>query len=377
VTSERAVAESQGKRPVQTPQGEARQPQRATETAEATPGRIAQATDRDELLRIADAVPARRGDVEARLGALGYVRVVKRDAVVWLRPGHESFRECDDCPEMVALPAATFSMGSPSTEPGRGDDEDDTPGPGGNPVTVNFARPFAIGRHEVTRGQFATFARATGYQMEPGCYARELRRQLRPELSWTRPGFEQGDSHPVTCVSWWDALQYLQWLSATTGASYRLPTEVEWEYAARGGSSARFAFGDNELDMCGYANGADLTSREADPDWIVAPCRDGYRFTAPVGSFKPNAFGLFDMHGNVWEWVEDCRSDSLRPSSKPDAAGDIGASRACPLETLRMLRGGSWSDPPRRLRSAARIAGPADARDHIVGFRVVREFEQQ
>ena len=376
-TPERAAVESQAKRPAQAPgpQLEAgRQLQRTEETAQAILRRIAQATDRNELRRIAEAAPAHRGAVEARLAALGYLRLVKRDAVVWLRPD-ESFRECDDCPDMVVLPAATFLMGSPSSEPGRGDDEDDSPGPGGNPVPVTIARPFAIGKYEVTRGQFAAFVQATSYRVDPGCYARERRRQLRPELSWTTPGFEQDDKHPVTCVSWQDAVAYVRWLSATTGAGYRLLTEAEWEYAARGGSTARFAFGDNELESCRYGNGADLTSREADPDWIVAPCRDGFRYTAPVGSFLPNAFGLHDMHGNLWEWVEDCRSDSLQHLSSPAASGGAGASRSCASDTPRILRGGSWSDPPGRLRSAARVAGPPDARDHIVGLRVARSLE--
>jgi formylglycine-generating enzyme required for sulfatase activity/serine/threonine protein kinase len=356
----------------------AKEEPRPQDAAKSIPQRIAETTDRNELLLIAEAAPAHRGDVEARLIALGYLRLVKRDAVVWLRPGRdESFSECDDCPEMVALPAATFLMGSPSTEAGRQDDEDDTPGPGGNPVSVTIARPFAIGQYEVTRGQFAAFVKATGYRLDLGCYAREGGRQLRPELSWAAPGFEQDDRHPVTCVSWRDAVAYVHWLSATTGASYRLLTEAEWEYAARGGSTARFAFGDEDIEICKYGNGADLTSREADPDWIVALCRDGLRFTAPVGSFIPNGFGLYDMHGNLWEWVEDCESNSLRHLSSLEASGVTGASRSCSSNMGRILRGGSWSDPPQRLRSAARIAGPPDARDHIVGFRVARTLERR
>jgi formylglycine-generating enzyme required for sulfatase activity len=258
-------------------------------------------------------------------------------------------------------------MGSPSSEPGRQDDEDDTPGPGGNPVSIAIARPFAIGKYEVTRGQFAAFVKATGYQAEAGCHTREGRRQLRPELSWRAPGFAQDDRHPATCVSWRDAVAYVNWLGTATGAEYRLPTEAEWEYAARGGATARYSFGDNEIDLCKYGNGADLTSRETDPDWVVAPCRDEFRFTAPVGSFLPNGFGLHDMHGNVWEWVEDCQSNSLKHLSGP-----LGARPSCILDTPRVLRGGSWGDPPQRLRSAARIAGPPDARDTIVGFRVAR-----
>ena len=118
-------------------------------------------------------------------------------------------------------------------------------------------------------------------------------------------------------------------------------------------------------------HGADLTSREADPDWRAALCRDGFRFTAPVGSFRSNAFGLYDMHGNVWEWVADCQSISLAHVSKPETS----PIPACVSDTPRILRGGSWSDPPQRLRSAARVAGPPDARDSIVGFRVARTLQ--
>ena len=377
-TADRAASPAKGEpaQPPAAPQPEPdRELQRAAAAAQAALQRIAQATDRNELLLIAEAEPAHRGEVEARLTALGYLRLVKRDAVLWLRPGRdESFSECEDCPEMVGLPAGTFLMGSPSSEPGRQDDEDDTPGPGGKPVSIAIARPFAIGKYEVTRGQFAAFVKATGYQAEPGCYAREGRRQLRPELSWRAPGFDQDDSHPATCVSWRDAVAYVNWLSAATGASYRLPTEAEWEYAARGVSTAPYSFGDKETDLCKYGNGADLTSRETDPDWVVALCRDGFRFTAPVGSFMPNGFGLYDMHGNVWEWVEDCQSDSLRHLSGLKVAGGEGASLPCSADTPRVLRGGSWSDPPQRLRSAARVAGPPDARDYIVGFRVARNL---
>jgi formylglycine-generating enzyme required for sulfatase activity len=202
---------------------------------------------------------------------------------------------------------------------------------------------------------------------------REGGRQLRPQLSWSAPGFAQNENHPVACVSWEDADSYAQWLGTKTGNTYRLLTEAEWEYAARGGSAARFSFGDEAAGICEYGNGADQTAGIAFPDWTVAPCRDGFPYTAPAGTFKPNPFGLYDMHGNLWEWVADCQSDSLRHLSSPDAAG--GARPACTADTPRVLRGGSWSDPPERLRSAARIAGPPTTHDQIVGFRIGRSLE--
>jgi formylglycine-generating enzyme required for sulfatase activity len=336
--------------------------------------RIGSETDRGELLRIAEAAPAYRDAVEERLLALGFLRLKSYDQTLWVRPGDgESFRECAGCPDMIALPAGSFRMGSPSTEAGRQEDEDDTAGPGGQPVTVTIMRPFAIGRYEVTRAQFAAFIEETGYKVAGGCYVREGGRQLRPQLSWSAPGFAQNENHPVACVSWEDADSYAQWLGTKTGNTYRLLTEAEWEYAARGGSAARFSFGDEAAGICEYGNGADQTAGIAFPDWTVAPCRDGFPYTAPAGTFKPNPFGLYDMHGNLWEWVADCQSDSLRHLSSPDAAG--GARPACTADTPRVLRGGSWSDPPERLRSAARIAGPPTTHDQIVGFRIGRSLE--
>jgi len=148
-------------------------------------------------------------------------------------------------------------------------------------------------------------------------------------------------------------------LSKITGKPYRLLSEAEWEYAARAGATTRYSFGDDDAELEQYA-------------WYDGNANNR---SHPVGEKTPNAFGIFDMHGNVWEWVEDCQSDSLEHLSKPAAAGGAAASRSCASDTPRVLRGGSWSDPPQRLRSAARIAGPPDARDYIVGFRVARTLE--
>jgi formylglycine-generating enzyme required for sulfatase activity len=245
---------------------------------------------------------------------------------------------------MVLLPAGRFRMG---------------PEDGEAPVDVVVARPFALARHEVTRGEFAAFVAATGHRADGGCYERRGVRALNPALSWRDPGFAQDDTHPVTCVSHADALAYLAWLSMRTGQAYRLPSEAEWEFAAwaAGAAQTRFTFGDAAGDLCGHANGADLAAKEENPGWETADCRDGFTHTAPVGTFKPNGAGIHDMHGNVWEWVADC-----------------AAHLACAGPDARVLRGGSWSDPPRRLRSAARIAAPATTRDQIAGFRVARSI---
>jgi formylglycine-generating enzyme required for sulfatase activity len=164
-------------------------------------------------------------------------------------------------------------------------------------------------------------------------------------------------------VSWDDITKdYLPWLVRKTGKSYRLLTEAEWEYAARAGSITRFYFGSNEKDLCDYANVADRIGKEIYADWIIADCRDGYVNTAPVGSFKPNAFGLYDMHGNVLEWVQDCWSGA--PSDGAAwVKGECGT---------RVLRGGSWAREPRYQRLTTRNKYQTGTRSFSIGFRVAR-----
>ncbi len=338
--------------------------------------RIASLSDRAELLRIAQAAPALQEAVEARLRALGLVRVAGREQVYWLQPGGgERFRECSDCPEMVLVPAGSFRMGSPATEADRLEDEDDRPGPGGAPVAVAIPAPFAMARTEVTVGEFAAFVRATGRDMGGGCFARIAGRRLTPEFSWSDPGFAQTDRHPVACVSYEDAVAYAAWLSERTGGLYRLPSEPEWEYAARAGAEGRFAHGESDAELCRYANVADATAAQAFAGWVAAPCEDGATTTAPVASYQPNRFGLHDMHGNLWEWVADCQSDSLRHFLPPEQAGGARPDGLCQAGAPRIIRGGSWSDPPARARSAARLSGPPATRDRIVGFRLARTLD--
>ena len=247
----------------------------------------------------------------------------------------DEFRDCPSCPELVAIPAGTFRMGS-----GPEDDE-----------ALDRERPrhrvrvgrFALGRYEVTRREYRAFAEATG-----------------ADDSWRDPGFAQGDRHPVVNVSWRDAQAYVQWLSRETGERYRLPSEAEWEYAARGGTTTHRHWGDSSSSQCGYANGT------------VASCDDGAARTAPVGSYAPNAFGLSDVLGNVWEWTDDCWHENYAGEPPDDGrawtrAGDCGR---------RVLRGGSWYNLPRSLRSAARPWNLAGTRDAFTGFRVARTLDR-
>ena len=281
-----------------------------------------------------------------------------QDALSQTREVGEVFRDCAHCPEMIVVPSADFMMGSPSSEEGRDDDE-------GPQHRVTIGSSFAVGVHEVTRGEFGRFVSSTGRSMGDSCLTwKDGRWKARSGLGWRSPGFSQGDSHPVVCVSWEDARAYVRWLSGETGASYRLLSESEWEYVARAGTQTRYWWGDSSSSQCRYANGADASSGL---DWGV-DCDDGYSRTSPVGSFGRNSFGLHDVHENVWEWVEDCWNDSYAGAPGDGSAWESGD---C---SRRVLRGGSWNDYPRVLRAAVRLRLDTGNRVDDAGFRVARTF---
>jgi formylglycine-generating enzyme required for sulfatase activity len=277
----------------------------------------------------------------------------------------DSFKQCTVCPEMVMVPAGTFSMGSPKNEKGRDDNESPQ-------HKVTIAGAFAAGKFEVTVDQFAAFAEETKYDMGSVCDVwQDGKWSDQPGRSWRDPGFPQTGSHPVACVSWDDAKAYLEWLSRKAGKTFRLPTEAEWEYLARAGAAARFHFGANDKDYCRYGNGADQSARSAVPGakaWKVLACSDGQPYTAPVGSFAANAFGLHDTHGNVFEWTEDCWHGNY---SGAPADGSAWVTGKC--ET-RVLRGGAWGYPPDYLRTAVRGQIAAAHRYVNAGLRVVRSI---
>jgi formylglycine-generating enzyme required for sulfatase activity len=239
---------------------------------------------------------------------------------------------------------------------------------------VKVARAFAVGKFDVTRDEFAAFVKDTGYDAGSKCYSLININLLDDGHSWRDPGFPQTGSHPAVCVNWADAQAYVKWLSAKTGAAYRLLSEAEWEYAARGrtepGNYPRYFFGDSEGDFCKYGNGADQTAKAQVPaasGWTVAPCSDGYAYTSPAGAFKPNAFGLYDMHGNVWQWVQDCYDKN----AYSHASGDVSPSESAECGQ-RVIRGGSWYYDPRVLRAAVRVNDVPSDRDYDLGFRVAR-----
>lgn len=252
--------------------------------------------------------------------------------------GDQSFRDCPNCPLMVTVPAGEFMMGSPETEPRRSPDE-------GPRHKVTIAQPFAIGRYEVTFAEWDACVAKGGCSHKPS------------DEGWGR------GKVPVVNISWDDAQQYVKWLSASTGKAYRLPTEAEWEYAARAST-------DTAAPAQPFSTGATIGYKQAnfDANFVYGPGRIGvYRQKPePVGSLPRNAFGLHDMHGNVWEWVEDC----YRPDYQ--AAPVDGSAVAVPDCRLRVLRGGAWNYYPWTLRSAYRYATPGDVRLNNAGLRVVR-----
>lgn len=278
----------------------------------------------------------------------------------------QRFRDCEDndCPWLVEVPASHFRMGSPLDELGRSSDESPQ-----HPVTISYR--LAAMETEVTRAQFAAFAEDTHHETQGGCWVwNGTKVEQDPARDWRQPGFEQTDQDPVVCVSWEDAQAFARWLSKLTDQAYRLPSEAEWEYMARAGHRDGYGFeGDSATLLCDYANGGDHSIRERVPDWKIptAECNDKHPYTAPAKSYKPNSVGLFDMQGNVWEWVQDCWHPDYR-----DAPADGSAWLHGCADERRIVRGGSWFDSPSFLRAASRNRAPATVRGQLVGFRLVR-----
>ena len=284
-----------------------------------------------------------------------------------MEPGRR-FRDCEGswCPELVVVRAGSYMMGSPSSESGRNDDE-------GPRHRVRIAKSFAVGVMEVTRGEFGRFVRETGHSTGNACVTYEGGEwEERSGRSWRNPGFNQADGHPVVCVSWEDAQVYVRWLSRETGEAYRLLSESEWEYVARGGTETSRYWGDGESGQCAHANGVDraLKRRYGDWKWTIATCNDGQVHTAPVGSYRANGYGLHDVMGNVWEWVEDCWHESYAGAPADGGAWTVGGD--C---ERRVLRGGSWYSAPLHLRSAYRFGYSDGFRYFIAGFRVARTLD--
>ena len=252
---------------------------------------------------------------------------------------------------MVIVPPGRFTMGS-------ADGEKHSRRAEGPPTEIAIARSFALARHEVTRSEWRTFVEQTGHEAV-GC-------GFGTTGDWQKPGFEQDDDHPAVCISYTDALAYIAWLNEKSGGGYRLPSESEWEYAARAGTSTRFPHGDDPeyAEICDHAN---IAGKESDFGRRTSKCADDFVHTAPVFRAEPNAFGMRHMIGNALEWVQDCW--------KPDYEGlpRDGRSRADDVSCKkRVLRGAAWRHRSRDARVARRFNIWVGDRFNYIGFRVAK-----
>ncbi|MEN9434794.1 MAG: hypothetical protein RLZZ422_2383 [Pseudomonadota bacterium] len=261
-----------------------------------------------------------------------------------------------DLPSMLTIPSGSYRMGCSAGW------DDDLGGCRDNEFPAHSVTlpSFELSKYEVTVGQFKRFVAETQYkttaeQTGEGCTVTDPKLAgkwvLHPASNWRSPGFAQTDVHPVVCISWQDTQQYIQWLNKTTSQAYRLPTEEEWEYAARGGKVTAFAWGSQpSRNFANYQGQGEL---------------DQWQYTAPVGQFSSNAYGLHDMAGNVWEWVDNCwRANYLvQTMDKSECEGH-----------LRTRRGGAWDNQPPNMRPAYRSSGNELERSFLYGFRVARSL---
>ena len=264
-----------------------------------------------------------------------------------------------ESPVMTIIPAGEYTIGSPPTEENHQESEAQ--------LRIAIHYPLAVGKYDVTRGEFAAFVAATGYDAkgDKGCYIYTNGKFLRnPDADWRLPGFDQSDDDPVVCINYYDAVTYASWLTQKTGYTYRLPSEAEWEYAVRGGTTTMYYWGD------------DIGSGHANCDGCGGPATPGKPSSG--GTYPPNGFGLYDVVGNVWKWVADCWNSTYVGAPTDGPAWETGN---C---TLRGRRGGSWFNvaharpgdvrAPFRLRSAARFGSIPEIRYSSFGFRVVRDL---
>ena len=296
------------------------------------------------------------------------------------------FKDCDQCSEMVVLPAGQFMMGATDDDTKGGDEQDKLISQESEtPRHLVHVKSFALAKFDVTREQFALFAMFTRFESK-GCqiYANTPPDYIKifgkknwfspAYANWERPGFNQTELDPVVCVSWNDAQQYIAWLNSTvgkeTGHHYRLPTEAEWEYAARAGTDTpNYWGGVGSPSQCKYANAKDLSAKDINPEYPYANCDDGYRNTSPVGSFLPNAWGLYDMLGDVEQWTQDCWHENYADSL---ATGPALGPGNCSNRELR--GGGGWIGPPFGTRTSLREIAVPDYRKSQIGFRLAADI---
>ena len=318
------------------------------------------------------------------LALAGYVQAVGADATqLTSQPAKEIALDLGAkvSLRLLLIPAGKFIMGSPESEEARHKDE--------VRHEVTISKPFYMGISHVTVSQFAAFVKDSGYitdaEKEGWSESIEIKNgklltgkstngkfiaKKAEDASWRDPGFEQKGDHPVVQVSWNDAKAFCAWLSKRSGKTVQLPTEAQWEYACRAGTTTAFPWGDNPDDGKGWANGADQSLKKMLPDTDSGvTCfnwDDGFVFTSPVGSFKANAFGLYDMIGNAAHWCQDRYGEYATVATTDPTGTDAGMAR--------VVRGGSWNNyGPRNCRSATRYRFNPKYRNERYGFRIVLE----
>lgn len=286
-----------------------------------------------------------------------------------------SARDCGVCPDLALIPPGQFRLGSPPDALELDAATGESPA-----VAMSFTRPFMMARREVTVAEFRRFVEATGAEPAPGCRVWQGGQWVEErDRSWRDPGFAlpPREDEPVVCVNWDDVRAYAEWLSRESGQRYRLPSEAEWEYAARGGTSFPRYWGeqDSREDValslaCDHANVYDASAVDALAlPWPNARCSDRAPLLAPVAQYRPNAFGIHDIIGNAREWVMDCYTASYL--GRPDDARAWIWQGGC---ERRGVRGGSWASRPRDARAPARGAERPGQRQSDLGFRVARDY---
>ena len=280
--------------------------------------------------------------------------------------GAELTRDCEHCPALVVIPAGDYVMGAPEAE-----SRDRSFGWGGPELAVNIASAFAMGVSAVTRREWAAFIDATGHQMKPCVSIWQHLVGADATPTWRDPLFPDGsvqtDDHPVVCVGWHDANAYVEWLSTQNGGAreYHLPSEAQWEYAARAGSTGPRPWSLEEA--CEHANVGDRRYHEGTGRAEFIDCDDGHSFSSPVDTFAPNAFGLRDVLGNVWEWTADCWHPdlSLNPADGAPVTAALGGDCA-----RRSMRGAGFPSGEWYVRFTSRGGDPVETRYPVIGFRV-------
>ena len=275
----------------------------------------------------------------------------------------KTFRDCTNCPEMVVIPAGSFQMGAASGENQRYDVPPTEAGRDEPQHRVTFAKPFALGKFDVTRAEFAAFAKAANFRARPGCMTVNNGNWTPQEqASWENPGFPQPERYTIVCMNDLEIGAYLAWLRLQSVKDYRLPSEAEWEYAERGGTTTTFHWGDDAKDACTYENVADETHKDK-YGGAAMPCRDGFADTAPVGSFKPNPFGLHDMAGNVYVLTADCWNQTYAGAPTDGSAWMSGD---CARHPAR--KAGFGTPRPWAFRAANRLSEGSLVKRNRFGF---------